>query len=75
MGETASTWKVPLHSSDSEHPWMKYRDSKGRGGAFRLAGAKGRWSATTPGNPTSGIAGPGSNASSVLTNPFDKRST
>jgi len=36
MGETASTWNVPLHSSDSEHPWMKRRASKGKGGAFRI---------------------------------------
>ena len=36
MGETTSTWKVPLHSSDSEHPWMKRRESKGKGGAFDI---------------------------------------
>lgn len=31
MGETASSWKLPLHSSDSEHPTMKRRESRGRG--------------------------------------------
>ena len=36
MGETASTWKVPLHSSDSEHEWQKRYDSKGKGGAFKI---------------------------------------
>ncbi len=36
MGETASTWKLPLQSSDSEHEWSKRYDSKGKGGAFRL---------------------------------------
>ena len=36
MGETASTWKTPLHSSDSEHRWMKRYDSKGKGGAFDI---------------------------------------
>lgn len=74
MGETTSTWKDPLHSSDSEHEWQKRYASRGRSGAFRLNRSDGtRWSATTPGDPTAGIAGPGTNASSVLTNPFDKR--
>ena len=36
MGETTSTWSLPLHSSDSEHPWMKDRDSKGSGGPLRI---------------------------------------
>ena len=36
MGETTSTWKVPLHSSDSEHPWMKVRESKGKGGPLDI---------------------------------------
>lgn len=36
MGETASTWKTPLHSSDTEHEWQKRYESKGKGGAFRL---------------------------------------
>jgi hypothetical protein len=36
MGETTSTWNVPLHSSDSEHPWMKRYNSKGKGGAFDI---------------------------------------
>ena len=36
MGETASTWKLPLHSSDSEHPWQKRFEQHGKGGAFRI---------------------------------------
>ena len=74
MGETTSTWKDPLHSSDSEHHWMKIRESKGKGGPFRInRGEHGFVSA--PGDPTAGIEHPGVNASSVLTNPFDKHSS
>jgi hypothetical protein len=74
MGETTSTWKDPLHSSDSEHPWMKDRNSKGRGGAFRINRGE-RSFISAPGDPTDGIAPSGMNASSVLSNPFDKHST
>lgn len=31
MGETTSSWKLPLHSSDSEHPEQKRRESRGNG--------------------------------------------
>lgn len=50
MGETTSTWKLPLHSSDSEHPWQKRRGSKGRGGAFTIKRSEDTFPATT-GNP------------------------
>jgi hypothetical protein len=69
MGETASTWKLPLHSSDSEHEWMKIREEKGKGGAFRI-NRTGRTFPGARGNPIAGIDHPGVNASSVLTNPF-----
>ena len=36
MGETASTWKTPLHSSDSEHELMKIREFKGDGQALKI---------------------------------------
>jgi hypothetical protein len=36
MGETASTWSLPLHSSDTEHHRQKVRESKGKGGAFDI---------------------------------------
>lgn len=54
MGETASTWKVPLHSSDSEHEWQKRRESRGKGGAFDIARGE-RSFISTPGDPTAGI--------------------
>ena len=41
MGETASTWKTPLHSSDTEHEWQKRYESKGKGGPFRVSHAEG----------------------------------
>lgn len=69
MGETTSTWKVPLHSSDSEHPWMKDRDSTGKGGAFRLNRSERPFIGTT-GNPTSGL---GTSDTKESTNPFGKR--
>lgn len=34
MGETASTWKHPLHSSDSEHPEQTRRNFRGHGRAM-----------------------------------------
>ena len=69
MGETTSTWSLPLHSSDSEHPWMKDRNSKGSGGPLRIN----RGEQSFP-RDADDAAGPGANASSVLTNPFDKHS-
>jgi hypothetical protein len=69
VGETASTWKTPLHSSDSEHEDMKRYNSKGKGGAFRLN----RGERSFP-RRISDLEGPGTNASSVLTNPFDEHS-
>jgi hypothetical protein len=36
MGETASTWKTPLHSSDSEHPEQTRRNFKGKGAPFDI---------------------------------------
>ena len=77
MGETTSGWNVPLHSSDSEHHWMKIREEKGKGGALRInrGDTGGPLPATMAGDPTNAIKGPGSKASSVLTNPFDKSST
>jgi hypothetical protein len=36
VGETASTWKTPLHSSDSEHEWSKIRDFKGDGQPLKI---------------------------------------
>jgi hypothetical protein len=54
MGETASTWNVPLHSSDSEHRWQKRYNEKGKGGAFDIArGERGFIGAA--GDPTAGI--------------------
>ena len=63
MGETTSSWNVPLHSSDSEHPWMKRRDSKGKGGAFKLNMRDGRQFPMTPAEAIPGIQ---------ESNPFDK---
>jgi hypothetical protein len=71
MGETASSWKTPLHSSDTEHEWQKRVEQKGKGGAFDIKREE-HPSLLTPGDPTAGICGPGVNASSVLTNPFHK---
>lgn len=62
MGETTSGWNVPLHSSDSEHPWMKRRESKGKGGAFRLNMGERKFP-LTPAEATEGIQ---------ESNPFDK---
>lgn len=36
MGETASSWRTPLHSSGSEAPEMKRRESKGKGAPFEI---------------------------------------
>lgn len=36
MGETASTWTTPLHSSDTEHHWSKIREFKGDGQALKI---------------------------------------
>ena len=69
MGETASTWKLPLHSSDTEHEEQKRREEKGKGGAFRIE-RTGRTFVGAQGDPTVGLAPPGGNASSVLTNPY-----
>ena len=55
MGETASTWKDPLHSSDSEHPWMKRYNSKGKGGAFDINRGE-RSFIGSAGDPTAGIS-------------------
>jgi hypothetical protein len=55
MGETASTWKVPLHSSDTEHEWQKRYASKGKGGAFDIARGE-RGFIGSEGDPTSGIS-------------------
>jgi hypothetical protein len=71
MGETTSTWKDPLHSSDSEHHWMKIRESKGKGGPLRFDRTGGQ---SFP-EDADDADGPGTNASSVLTNPFDKHSS
>jgi hypothetical protein len=73
MGETTSTWSLPLHSSDTEHPRMKRRDSRGSGGPLRINRGEHNF-ISAPGDPTAGIEHPGVNASSVLTNPFDKHS-
>jgi hypothetical protein len=74
MGETASTWKVPLHSADSEHPWTKRYEEKGKGGQFRIQRSEEKFFAAQ-GNPTAGIEHPGVNASSVLTNPYHHQTT
>jgi hypothetical protein len=60
MGETTSTWKDPLHSSDTEHEWQKRYASKGKGGAFDINRGE-RSFISAPGNPTAGI-GPASPA-------------
>lgn len=76
MGETTSGWNVPLHSSDSEHRWMKRYNSKGKGGAFRIdRGGRAHIPQATAGDPANGATFPAGNASSVLTNPFDKHSS
>jgi hypothetical protein len=66
VGETASTWKLPLHSSDSEHHWMKIRESKGAGGPLGINRADGG------GFPDDyeDVEQMPHNGSSVLTNPF-----
>jgi hypothetical protein len=74
MGEAASSWKLPLHSSDTEHPWQKRVAKKGMDHLV-LSQEGGAFPAVKQGDPISGLSGPGTNASSVLTNPFDKRST
>lgn len=76
MGETASTWKVPLHSSDTEHPWMRRREEKGKGAAFVInRTGETKLPQATAGDPTNGIQHPGVNASSVLSNPFHHQSS
>jgi hypothetical protein len=55
MGETASTWNVPLHSSDTEHEWQKRYAEKGKGGAFDIARGEHAFIGTA-GDPTSGIS-------------------
>ena len=73
MGETASSWRKPLHSSGTDAPDQTRRESKGGGGALRFKrDDDGQMPGTAGGDPIEGICGPGVNASSVLTNPFHK---
>ena len=73
MGEAASSWKIPLHSSDSEHEWQKRYAKKGMDHIV-IAQEGGTLPQVEQGRPLARINGPGTNASSVLTNPFDKHS-
>jgi hypothetical protein len=54
MGEAASSWKTPLHSSGSEAPDQVRRESKGKGGAFDIE-REGHESLLKQGDPTAGI--------------------
>jgi len=55
MGESASTWRTPLHSSGTEAP--DPCPSEGKGEAFVIARAQdaGKMPGTAGGDPTAGI--------------------
>ncbi len=67
MGETASSWNVPLHSSDSEHEWMKRNDSKGFGAAFKIKRGE-QGFPPQKGDPLAGLT---PSTSSADSNPYD----